>query len=184
MVTTFDWHSKIYFEDIFSLKSLRCVFMAGWLLLHRPETEENFCLRTSHKLAQKISVYIDPSGMPQSIDCRISCAHWSQSNQGHFPDVDVVVTTFDWHSKIYFEDIFSLTSLSCVFMAGWLLLHRPETVPRTASMLRQGGPEIAAGSSVPFIELIILLALIASTVLLALNVAAGGSVILARRLQS
>ena len=45
----------------------------------------------------------------------------------------------------------------------------------SASALRDGGPEITAGSSVPFIASVILLALIASTILFALNVAAGGS---------
>ena len=55
----------------------------------------------------------------------------------------------------------------------------------SASALRDCGPEITAGSSVPFIVSIILLALIASTILLALNVAVGGGrVIPALHLQS
>ena len=55
----------------------------------------------------------------------------------------------------------------------------------SASALRDVGPEIAAGSSVLFIASVIFLALIASAIFLALNVAAGGgSVILAGLLQS
>ena len=69
--------------------------------------------------------------------------------------------------------------------AGWLLLHQPETASLCSVKVVLRSRQEAPCRLLRRLSCNVLLALIASTILLALNVAAGGgSVILARRLQS